>query len=222
MSSSDSSSKLRRREKAYNPRLKDRGRKSGEQATGSALAAQMAMANIKDLNRLRDRGHDVDSVVLAKISQSLDTAPPDTPTQQRRQAAAQMSAGKKSRGPLLAGLTGAGVCLLAIGAFFLFGSSRYSVSGTMRSEKKPLAGVELQFHAATGSLLPVKVTTSAEGGFSVSGLPAGVYRITVQPDGAEAVQVPQVYKQLESTPLRLKVDRNRENETLYAMQPRRR
>ncbi|MFM8803888.1 MAG: hypothetical protein ACKOK8_08265 [Planctomycetia bacterium] len=104
--------------------MKDRGRKSGEQATGSALAAQMAMANIKDLNRLRDRGHDVDSVVLAKISQSLDTAPPDTPTQQRRQAAAQMSAGKKSRGPLLAGLTGAGGGLRAIGALILVGSSR--------------------------------------------------------------------------------------------------
>jgi hypothetical protein len=223
MSSSDSSSKLIPKRREWKPRLKARGKNSGEQATGSALAAQMAMANIKSLNRLRDRGHEVDSVVLAKISQSLDTAPPDTPTQQRRQSTAQTSpVNKKSRVPLVAALAGAGVCLLAIGAFFLFGFSRYSVTGTMLSEKNPLAGVELQFHATTGSLMPVKVTTSAEGGFSVKGLPAGVYRITVQPDGAEAAQVPQVYKQVDSTPLRLKVDRNRENETLYAMQPRRR
>jgi hypothetical protein len=223
MSSSDGSSKLIAKQRDWNPRLKARGQKSGEQATGSALAAQLAMSNIKNLNRLRDRGHEVDSVVLAKISQSLDTAPPETPTQQRRQSAAQATPGKKiSRVSLPTALTGAAVCLLAIGALFLFRSSRYSVSGTMLSEKKPLAGVELQFHATAGSVLPVKVTTSAEGGFSVSGLPAGVYRITVQPDGAEAVQVPQVYKQLESTPLRLKVDRNREHETLYAMQPRRR
>jgi len=221
MSSSHGSSKLRRKEREWKPRLKDRGKQSQVDASGSALAAQLAMANIKDLNRRRDRGQAVDEAVLAKISQSLDTAPAETPGQQRNPRA-QQSPAKKSRRPLIAGLVCGGCVLLIAGAVLLFGSSRYSVAGTMLLERKPLAGVELQFHAASGQFTPSRVTTSADGNFAISGLPAGIYRVTLQADTQSSVDVPIAYKNLESTPLRMKVQHNLENVSLYAMQPRRR
>lgn len=221
MSSSHGSSKQRRKERDWKPRMKERGKKSQADASGSALAAQLAMANIKDLNRRRDRGQAVDEVVLAKISQSLDTAPAETPGQQRGSRAAQSQA-KKSRGPLIAGLVCGCCVLLVAGAALAFGSSRYSVAGTMLLEKKPLAGVELLFHAAGGQFTPSRVTTSADGTFSISGLPAGIYRVTLQRETPSGLDVPMAYQSVESTPLRMKVHRNLEDVSLHAASPRRR
>lgn len=219
MSSSSRPSKLRRKEREWKPKMKERGGKATVSDSGSALAAQRAMANIKDLNRLRDRGQEVDSVILRKISQSLDSKPAEA-TQQREQAAAQAS--KTPRGPLLVGLVCSGCVLLVAGAVLAFGSSRYSVAGTMLLEQKPLANVELQFHVANGSFTPPRVTTSDKGDFSISGLPAGIYRVTLQPDIQSGADVPMAYKKLESTPLRMKVQRNLKNVSLYALQPKRR
>jgi hypothetical protein len=182
------------------------------------------MANIKDLNRRRDRGQDVDSVVLAKISQSLDSKPAETPSQQRGERASpnpSKSPSKNARRPLLVGLLCGGVLLVA-GAVLAFGSARYSVAGTMLLEQKPLVGVELQFHASNGNFAPSRVTTSDKGDFSIVGLPSGVYRVTLQPDGQSSVDVPLAYKKLESTPLRMKIQRNMSNVSLNAMQPKRR
>jgi hypothetical protein len=225
MSSSSGSSKLRRKEREWKPKMKERGGKATVSDSGSSLAAQRAMANIKDLNRLRDRGQDVDSVVLAKISQSLDSKPAETPSQQRGERASpnpSKSPSKKARRPLLVGLLCGGSALLVAGAVLVFGSSRYSVAGTMLLEQKPLAGVELQFHAANGNFTPSRVTTSDTGDFSIGGLPAGIYRVTLQPDAQSSVYVPPAYKKLESTPLRMKVQRNMSNVSLYASQPKRR
>jgi hypothetical protein len=221
MSSSNGSSKLRRKEKEWKPKMKSRGQKPQADASGSALAAQMAMANIKDLNRRRDRGQEVDEVVLAKISQSLERTPTETPGQPRIPRGSQPTA-KKPRTTVVAGLIGGG-CLLLLGlAFLAFGSSRYSVAGTLLLERKPLAGAELQFHAAGGQFTPSRVTTSADGGFSIRGLPAGVYRVTVQSDAQAGADVPVAYKAVDSTPLRMKVQRNLENVSLYAVHPKRR
>ena len=220
MSSSSGSSKLRRKEREWKPKMKERGGKATVSDSGSSLAAQRAMANIKDLNRLRDRGQDVDSVVLAKISQSLDSKPAETPSQQRGERAAP-SPSKNARRPLLVGLLCGGVLLVA-GAVLAFGSARYSVAGTMLLEQKPLVGVELQFHASNGNFTPSRVTTSDKGDFSIGGLPAGIYRVTLQPDVQSSVDVPLAYKKLESTPLRMKVQRNMSNVSLYALQPKRR
>jgi len=225
MSASNGSSKLRRKEREWKPKMKERGGKATVSDSGSSLAAQRAMANIKDLNRLRDRGQEVDSVVLAKISQSLDSKPAETPSQQRGERAASnlsKSPSKNARRSLLVGLLCGGGVLLVAGAVLVFGSSRYSVAGTMLLEQKPLAGVELQFHASNGNLAPSRVTTSDKGDFSIGGLPAGIYRVTVQPDTQSGANVPQAYKQLESTPLRMKVQRNMTNVSLYALQPKRR
>jgi hypothetical protein len=220
MSSSSGSSKLRRKEREWKPKMKERGGKATVSDSGSSLAAQRAMANIKDLNRLRDRGQDVDSVVLAKISQSLDSKPAETPSQQRGERAAP-SPSKNARRPLLVGLLCGGVLLVA-GAVLAFGSARYSVAGTMLLEQKPLVGVELQFHASNGNFTPSRVTTSDKGDFSIGGLPAGIYRVTLQPDLQSSVDVPLAYKKLESTPLRMKVQRNMKDVSLYALQPKRR
>ena len=222
MSSSSGSSKLRRREREWKPKMKDRGKQSQDVAVGSALAAQRAMANIKDLNRLRARGPEVDTVVLAKISQSLDSTPAETPSPSRSPRASQSPSKQKSRGPLIAGLLGGGCILLVAGAMLAFGSSRYSVAGTMLLEQKPLGGVELLFHASNGNFAPSRVTTSDKGDFSISGLPAGIYRVTLQPDTQSGVHVPLAYKTLESTPLRMRVQRNMTDVSLYALQPKRR
>jgi hypothetical protein len=222
MSSSRGSSKLRRKEREWKPKLKEGGKPSRDVAVGSALAAQRAMANIKDLNRLRDRGQEVDAVVLTKISQSLDSTPAETPSQTRGPRTTQSPSKQKSRGPLVAGLLGGGCILLVAGAVLAFGSSRYSVAGTMLLEQKPLAGVELLFHASNGNFAPSRVTTSDKGDFSISGLPAGVYRVTLQPDTQSSVNVPLAYKTLESTPLRMKVQRNMKDVSLYALQQKRR
>ncbi len=225
MSSSSGSSKLRRKEREWKPKMKERGGKATVSDSGSSLAAQRAMANIKDLNRRRDRGQDVDSVVLAKISQSLDSKPAETPSQQRGERAAanpSQSPSKNARRPLLVGLLCGGGVLLVAAAVLVFGSARYSVAGTMLLEQKPLVGVELQFHASNGNFTPSRVTTSDKGDFSIVGLPAGVYRVTLQPDGQSSVDVPLAYKKLESTPLRMKVQRNMSNVSLNAMQPKRR
>jgi hypothetical protein len=205
--------------------MKERGGKATVSDSGSALAAQRAMSNIKDLNRLRDRGQELDSVVLAKISQSLDSTPAEAPSRQRVERASpnpSKSPSKKARRPLLIGLLCGGSVLLVAAAVLLFGSSRYSVAGTMLLEQKPLAGVELQFHASHQNFTPSRVTTSDKGDFSIGGLPAGVYRVTLQPDAQSGVEVPLAYKKLESTPLRMKVQRNMKNISLYALQPKRR
>lgn len=225
MSSSSGSSRLRRKEREWKPKMKERGGKATVSDSGSSLAAQRAMANIKDLNRLRDRGQDVDSVVLAKISQSLDSKPAETPSQQRGERASpnpSQSPSKNARRPLLVGLLCGGGVLLVAAAVLVFGSSRYSVAGTMLLEQKPLAGVELQFHASNGNFTPSRVTTSDKGDFSIAGLPAGIYRVTLQSDVQSSVDVPLAYKKLESTPLRMKVQRNMKNVSLYASQPKRR
>jgi hypothetical protein len=221
MSASSGSSKLRRKERDWKPKMKERGGKATVSDSGSALAAQRAMANIKDLNRLRDRGQEVDSVVLAKISQSLDSTPTKTPSQQRGERASP-NLSKTVRRSLLVGLLCGGGVLVLAGAVLAFGSSRYSVAGTMLLEQKPLAGVELQFHASNGNFAPSRVTTSDKGDFSIAGLPAGIYRVTLQPDVQSGVDVPLAYKKLESTPLRMKVQRNMTNVPLYASQPKRR
>lgn len=221
MSSSSRPSKPRRKEREWQPKMKERGQKSQDAACGSALAAQRAMANIKDLNRRRDRGQEVDSVILAKISQSLDSKPAETTAQQRRERAGSQPS-KTARGPLLIGLVCGGCVLLVAGAVLAFGSSRYSVAGTMLLEQKPLANVELQFHVANGNFTPPRVVTSDKGDFSIGGLPAGIYRVTLQPDIQSNADVPTAYKKLESTPLRMKVQRNMKNVSLYALQPKRR
>ena len=225
MSSSSGSSKLRRKEREWKPKMKERGGKATVSDSGSSLAAQRAMANIKDLNRLRDRGQDVDSVVLAKISQSLDSKPAETPSPQRGERASpnpSKSPSKNARRPLIVGLLCGGGVLLVAGAVLAFWSARYSVAGTMLLEQKPLVGVELQFHASNGNFAPSRVTTSDKGDFSIGGLPAGIYRVTLQPDVQSSVEVPLAYKKLESTPLRMKVQRNMSNVSLYALQPKRR
>jgi hypothetical protein len=222
MSLSSGSSRLRRKEREWKPKLKEGGNQSQDAAVGSALAAQRAMANIKDLNRLRDRGQEADAVVLAKISQSLDSKPAETASQTRSPRATQSPSKQKSRGPLIAGLLGGGCILLVAGAVLVFGSARYSVAGTMLLEQKPLAGVELLFHAANGNFTASRVTTSDKGDFSIGGLPAGIYRVTLQPDEQSSVDVPLAYKKLESTPLRMMVQRNMSNVSLYALQPKRR
>jgi hypothetical protein len=235
MSSSRESSKLRRKEREWKPTLKGvKSRpKAQETASGSALAAQRAMANIKDLNRRRDRGQEVDSVILAKISQSLDTKletksdtqldgqPAKTAKPQHGKQASQTPS-KSSRRQLFVGLSCGGCLLLVAAAVLAFGSSRYSVAGTMLLEQRPLAGVELQFHASNGNFTASRVTTSDKGDFSIGGLPAGIYRVTLQPDSQSSVNVPLAYKSLDSTPLRMKVQRNMTNVSLLALQPKRR
>ena len=113
-----SSVNARAGEREWKPKMKNRGRKAPASASVSSQAADRAMANIKDINRRRDRGEDVDAVFLAKVSRSLEA-----PVKGSDLAAkASQPLGKMSRSAMLAGAVGLAAILLVIGGVFLAGA----------------------------------------------------------------------------------------------------
>jgi hypothetical protein len=213
-----SSANARAGEREWKPKMKNRGRKAPASASVSSQAADRAMANIKDLNRRRDRGEDVDAAYLTKVSRSLEA-----PAKEGDVAAkASQSPGKISQSSLLAGVLGLAAILLVIGGVRAFGSARYSVAGTVRLDERPLAGVELLFHPSTTQGSTSRTTTAADGAFSLGGLPAGTYKVTLGGGDDSAASIPPSYKRPESTPFRLKIRKDLDNVSLYAVHPKRR
>ena len=213
-----SSVNARAGEREWKPKMKNRGRKAPASASVSSQAADRAMANIKDINRRRDRGEDVDAAFLAKVSRSLEA-----PVKGSDLAAkASQPLGKMSRSAMLAGAVGLAAILLVIGGVRAFGSARYSVAGTVRLDERPLAGVELLFHPSTTKGSTSRTTTAADGAFSLGGLPAGTYKVTLGGGADSAASIPLSYKKPESTPFRLKILDDLENVSLFAVHPKRR
>jgi hypothetical protein len=198
--------------------MKNRGRKAPASASVSSQAADRAMANIKDLKRRRDRGEDVDTAYLTKVSRSLEAPAKDGDVA----AKASQTQGKISRSSVLAGVLGLAAILLVIGGVRAFGSARYSVAGTVRLDEQPLAGVELLFHPSTTQGSTSRTTTAADGAFSLGGLPAGIYKVTLGGRDDSAAAIPLSYKRPESTPFRLKIRKDLDNVSLYAVHPKRR
>lgn len=213
-----SSANARAGEREWKPKMKNRGRKAPASASVSSQAADRAMANIKDLKRRRDRGEDVDTAYLTKVSRSLEAPAKEGDVV----AKAIQPQGKISRSAMLAGVLGLAAILLVIGGVRAFGSARYSVAGTVRLDQQPLAGVELLFHPSTTQGATSRTTTTANGAFSLDGLPAGTYKVTLGGGDDSAASIPLSYKKPESTPFRIKIRKDLDNVSLYAVHPKRR
>ena len=196
-----SSSKLRRKEREWKPKMKERGRKATVADSGSSQAAQMAMANLKDIGRRRDRGQDIDDAYLAKVSQTIDPAG----SAQRQHVPEDRGRRGVPSWMVAAGLAGI-ACLLATGLVAGLFGNRHSVAGGVLLDKNPLAGVELQFHDAKTGRQASRVTTSKKGEFEKTWLPNGSYKVTVHAAGGSPPTFPEHYSKLESTQLQLNVD----------------
>lgn len=201
----------------WQPRLKGRSRKGAATLTAShsARVADRAIANMKSIDRRRDRGQDVDDVVIAKLSRQLNPS------------ASQSSEGDAERGrgmpvwAVPAGLAGVAALLVAIAAF---GFSSHTVNGTVLLDRRPIADVEVAFHPDAGSgTAPVRAFTTAKGAFEVKGLATGVYKVTLNPVGESDARVPAPYKHPDSTVFRVTVGQDLSNITMYAVsEPKRR
>lgn len=200
-----SSSKLRSKEREWKPKMKQRGRKATVSDSGSSQAAQLAMANLKDIGRRRDRGQDIDEAYLAKVSQTID------PTAALKQ---QMAAARSHRGTprwaVAAGLAGI-ACLLVAGIAAGFHGNRHSVAGVVLLGKSPLAGVELQFHETESGRTAGRVKTSKKGAFDKTWLPPGSYKVTVHTDDGSKADIPESYRKPESTQLQVNLDKDLEH-----------
>ena len=99
--SASRSSKPQRKEREWTPKMKERGRKATVSGSGSSRAAQLAMSNIKDIARRRDRGQDIDEAYLAKVSQAID---PSAAAKQQMAARSSRRAPRWAYGAALAGI----------------------------------------------------------------------------------------------------------------------
>jgi len=216
MSSSDGSAKLRRKERDWKPKLKERGQKAKVTDSGSSQAAQLAMANMTDIGRRRDRGLEVDEDYLTKVRDAIDPG-----ASLKAQAAPIRAPQERPRRLIFAGMAVLGCGLLWFCAV-AFQPRRHSVDGTLLFERQPLSAVEIVFHPAEGDGTPATATTSTEGTFKVSGLPAGPYRITVRDADDSGPAIPSVYAKPEDTPLRVNITTDLHSMSMYVTQPKRR
>ncbi len=216
MSSSDGSAKLLRKERDWKPTLKARGQKAKVTDSGSSQAAQLAMANMTDIGRRRDRGMEVDEDYLTKVRDAID------PTASLKAQAAPIRAPQeRPRGLIFAGLAVLGSGLVWFCAV-AFQTRLHSVDGTLLFEKQPLSSVEIVFHPVEGDGTPATATTSLEGTFQVSGLPAGPYRVTLRDADDSGPAIPSVYATPEDTPFRVNITRDLHSMSMYVTQQKRR
>ena len=220
--SSAESSKLRRKEREWKPRMKGRGRKAAapsSASSASSLAANAAISNLKDIGRRRELGQNLDHAFLS----TLDNSRPSIATEKKpNQNAAPVVSAPSSRWAIPIAVA-AGACLVLV-TFTLMGTgwSRYSVSGLVMLEKQPLADAEIVFHPQAASLVSPIGKSSPEGSFQVTGLSPGTYKITLRVAEGSTVVIPMAYTKPESSPLRLNVRRNIDNYSMHVAQPKRR
>ena len=202
-----SSSKSRQKQREWKPKMKDGSRKATVSDSGSSHAAQMAMANLKDISRRRDRGQDIDEAYLAKVNKEIDP----TGAARRENEAAFGGTSRRLDGKTL-GIVGG---LLACCVFGYVLWSHKSLSGTLTLDRKPLPNADVHLHAAGSSAVVTRLQTGTNGRFKASWIPAGNYKITVHTPADAKTKVPAIYTKPESTLLRLTVDTNAEDIWLH-------
>lgn len=190
----------------WTPRLKSTGRRVAS-ASESAAIANHALAGMKAVERIRRSGGTVDDVVLEKIAAASRQPSPAT-TQQ---------ATRSSKLPLAAVSLGVAFCsAVALGGWMLRPSRpSHAVAGVMLLDNHPLAGVRLTFHPADVACEPVAAVTTDVGGFAVSQLPAGAYKITIDGGNASTRKLHSVYTTPESAVLALNVKRDMNDVRMY-------
>jgi len=193
------------REREWKPRLKHRSRKASVSANESSQAASAAMQNIKTIGRRRDQGHDVDDAFIAKMSRSLDPAAAD------RKKLAAASGTVRTPGWFVGAAAGAACTLAVVIGMAAYSWSGYSVAGVVLANQRPLANATVSFHLGNSTGVTASVTTSTKGTFENARLPAGMYKVTVQPAKASPDSVATIYTKPESTRLRLRVEKNVEH-----------
>ncbi|MFM7290374.1 MAG: hypothetical protein ACKOWG_03155 [Planctomycetia bacterium] len=211
MSSSSKDAKLRRKEREWKPKLKDSGRKAVAAGSATSQAAQLAMTNIKDIGRRRDRGQDVDDAYLAKVSQAID---PTAALKQQQAAAARNQARGLPGWAYGLAAAGIGCLLLWAGATVLRGAA-HSVAGTVWLNQQPLADVELCFHPAQSGAAPTRIKTASDGTFALKTIPAGSYKVTLRAEEGTGVGIPAPYADPKSTKFRMKIERDLPNVSFY-------
>jgi len=199
----------------WQPRLKGRSRKAAATASHSARVADRAIANMKSIDRRRERGQDVDDVFVAKLSRQLNHATAH---------AADVDAPTGRRMPLWAVPAGLAAVVALLVAIASFGFSSHTVAGTVLLDRRPLGDVEVAFHPdAESGAAPVRARTTPKGSFEIKGLPTGAYKVTLNPVGESDAPVPATYKHPDSTVFRVTVGQDLSNITMYAVgEPKRR
>ena len=201
------------------PRRPSTKRREGTASSASSLAADAAIRGFnKDDRRRRNGGEDMQGGVSA-LGRGVD------------EFASNVSATIDSFGipRWLAGALTLAAIGLAIAAVVLNVDwvSRYSIAGTALLDGKPLGRISLVFHALDGKPgdvpLSQSVFTHEDGSFRndpTVGLPAGTYKVVIEGAragrtlgrkgvaGMPAVHVPQLYRDLSTTPLRVEITGN--------------
>lgn len=217
MASAKAPTQARREEREWTPALKGRRRKAVASVNESSKAAGATMATITDVSRRRAHGETIDTAYLAKISRAID------PTAAEKQLAAQAATTvQKSGWKMAAGLGVVAAGFLLAACFTLSSGGNHTVSGTFVFQQRGFGDAELVFHPADPAATNFRVVTSPEGAFKLTGLPAGIYKVTAQTTEDAKGVLPAMYTKLESTPFKLDVQQDLNGLTLYAMPPKRR
>jgi hypothetical protein len=205
---------------AWKPRLKEaKGKKSTSSGDGSKRAADLALANINEIENRRARGVEIDESYVALLASRNRSHKADAAAgKKRHEERASQEAKKPSRRTLVGGLAGAaiGIVLTLFMNGFFGSSSMHTITGRLWFERRPASDVELRFHTPGEGGDGPSVVTTADGKFEIAGLPSGSYTVTLHPTGESGLVVPPTYAQPGSSLFKLNVNRDVNNMQLYA------
>ncbi|MFM1996750.1 MAG: hypothetical protein RLZZ111_1137 [Planctomycetota bacterium] len=190
-------------------------------ANGSVNTAAQALANMAEIQKRLARG----DTEAARALAAKPLAPPSfaagsSPASASGPAsgAGEPAAAVSGKRPGLTAIIGGGLAaavVAGVAVWMLTAGASHSVAGTVMLDQRPLAHVEVSFHPKAGAAPPIRVTSSAQGGFHVPALPAGEYAIVLSSADA-AGKLPRKYLSPESTPFRLKLTKSRSDLRMLA------
>ena len=159
----------------------------------SAKMAQLALANMKTIDKVRSHGGDVDQAYarLCRAERSGNRPPPASSSWAELPAMVRWAA-------LAVVICGT---LVGVGFALRGGLSRsHSVAGTLTFEKRALANAKMVFHTLTSGQAVCETTTTDTGSFRLDALTAGVYKVTVHGRAGSKPRLPSYLTRPESTP----------------------
>lgn len=201
----------------WKPQMKNAAKRSRSlSASGTAHVADLALSNIRSIDKLRAQGHGADDPYVAKLAGRGQPAAAEKTTKSLRPQAGTPA---RSRRMLLVA-TAAVVCAVTATAFALGTggfSSQHTIAGKVWLDRRPLGHSELRFHSTGQSDPAATVVAAQDGKFEIKGIPSGKYRVTIHPPtGAAVVSIATNYTKPESTPFQVHVNRDVNSLQLYA------
>ena len=202
-------SSSRSAERRYGAMLRKGKKGAAAPSSASAAAATKAIDGIVDIRRRVNRGDYVDEEDITAVSAATGAVQIDPSVR-----AAMEKAAKKGGFPIGGVIAGAvAIAVLVIGYSVVSTVfATYAVSGDVYLNRGQLPGVELTFHPMSGGD-PIKVTTGSVGDFLVEKMLPGDYAVTL---GGSAATIPPEYTTVETTPFKLRVDKDMDNLQFYA------